>query len=192
MSEGAEFAEFMRRVRAGDEDAAAELVQRYRPQIERVIRINLTDPRLRTRFGVSDIFQTVFKDFFFRIATDRYEIESSADLVNLLCAAAKNRVIHHAKMNRAERRDVGRVVQSAVEDLNVVSRDATTSSVISAREVFEKCRERLSEEELHLVKLRQEDWSWEEIGREVGKTADAARMQHDRAILRVRKDLGLE
>jgi hypothetical protein len=41
------FRELIRRVRAGDQDAAAELVRQYEPTIRRVVRVRLTDTRLR-------------------------------------------------------------------------------------------------------------------------------------------------
>src|SRR5438093_23624 len=41
MSEDLSFPELVRRVRAGDEDAAAELVRRYEPAIRRSIRLRL-------------------------------------------------------------------------------------------------------------------------------------------------------
>src|SRR4051794_4681777 len=40
------FAEFLSRVRAGDESAAAELVQQYEPLLRREVRMRLTDPSL--------------------------------------------------------------------------------------------------------------------------------------------------
>jgi hypothetical protein len=40
------FLEFLRRVRAGDPEAAAALVRDYEPVIRREARLRLTDPRL--------------------------------------------------------------------------------------------------------------------------------------------------
>jgi hypothetical protein len=37
------FADFIRRLRAGDEGAAAELVRRYEPHIRRIVRLHLMD-----------------------------------------------------------------------------------------------------------------------------------------------------
>ena len=43
MSEGLSFEELLRRVRAGDQAAARELVQRYEPTIRRAVRFRLSD-----------------------------------------------------------------------------------------------------------------------------------------------------
>jgi hypothetical protein len=44
------FAEFIRRIRAGDDQAARELVERYEPVIRREVRLRLRDLRLASRF----------------------------------------------------------------------------------------------------------------------------------------------
>src|SRR5262245_914953 len=50
MSDDASFQDLIRRVRGGDDAAAAELVRRYEPAIRRVVRLRLTDARLRRAF----------------------------------------------------------------------------------------------------------------------------------------------
>jgi RNA polymerase sigma-70 factor (ECF subfamily) len=46
MSEPPPFADFLRRIRAGDEQAAAELVRQYEPLIRREVRLQIDDRRL--------------------------------------------------------------------------------------------------------------------------------------------------
>jgi hypothetical protein len=46
MSDDTAFAGFMRRVRARDEQAAPELVERYEPVIRCEVKVRLRDPRL--------------------------------------------------------------------------------------------------------------------------------------------------
>src|SRR5262245_23610315 len=57
---GPSFDELMRRVRAGDEQAAADLVRRYEPAIRRAVRVRLRDPQLRRLLDSIDICQSVF------------------------------------------------------------------------------------------------------------------------------------
>jgi hypothetical protein len=49
------FAGFIRRSRAGDEQAARELVERYEPVIRREVKMRLRDPRLYRRLDWTDI-----------------------------------------------------------------------------------------------------------------------------------------
>jgi RNA polymerase sigma-70 factor (ECF subfamily) len=46
MAEPASFQDLIRRIRAGDPEAAAELVRRYEPTIRRAVRVRLVDARL--------------------------------------------------------------------------------------------------------------------------------------------------
>ena len=53
------FQVLLRRVRAGDEQAARELVRRYEPAIRRAARIRLVDTRLNRLLDSMDICQSV-------------------------------------------------------------------------------------------------------------------------------------
>jgi hypothetical protein len=50
MSESTAFPDFIRRIRASDDQAARELVERYEPVIRCEVRLRLRDPRLYSRF----------------------------------------------------------------------------------------------------------------------------------------------
>src|SRR5262245_23788772 len=78
------FAEFLRRIRAGDEAAAAEFVRLYEPLIRREVRMRLTDPAVYRLVGASDICQSVLLSFFTRAAAGQYDLRAPADLVRLL------------------------------------------------------------------------------------------------------------
>ena len=59
-----ELIQLLTRLRAGDEEAAVELVRRYELAIRVAIRTNLSDPRLRRQFDSLDVCQSVFASFF--------------------------------------------------------------------------------------------------------------------------------
>jgi hypothetical protein len=50
MSESTAFPDFIRRIRAGDDQVARELVERYEPVIRCEVRLRLRDSRLYSRF----------------------------------------------------------------------------------------------------------------------------------------------
>src|SRR5689334_8009854 len=68
------FRKLIRRVRAGDQDAATELVRQYEPAIRRVVRVRLTDTRLRAALDSMDVCQSVLATFFVRAALGQYEL----------------------------------------------------------------------------------------------------------------------
>ena len=100
------FAEFLRRVRAGDERAAVEFVRRYEPVLQLEIRLRLTDPKLRRLLEPDDLFQSVLKSFFVRAASGQYDLDSPAELLALLRAMARNKVTKQARNHRTLRHDV--------------------------------------------------------------------------------------
>ncbi len=92
----ATFADFLRRVCAGDESAATELVQRYEPALRLEVQLRLTDPKLRRLLDPADLCQSVLKSFFIRAATGQFELDSQEKLVALLRAMARNKIAHEA------------------------------------------------------------------------------------------------
>jgi hypothetical protein len=59
MADDTTFADFLRRIRAGDEQAAAELVHRYEAAVRLAVRMRLGDARLRRVLDSMDVCQSV-------------------------------------------------------------------------------------------------------------------------------------
>jgi RNA polymerase sigma factor (sigma-70 family) len=192
MSDGGTFAEFLRRVRAGDDQAAAELVRRYEPVIRVVVRTRLGDPRLRRVLDSMDLCQSVLASFFVRAAAGQYDLRQPEQLVQLLAAIARNKVAYQARRQRAGPRDVRRDVPLAAGEWDVAGAEPSPSRVASGRELLAEFRRRLSDEERRLADLRAEGRGWAEIAAVLGGTAPARRMQLARARDRVAQEMGLE
>jgi RNA polymerase sigma factor (sigma-70 family) len=186
------FLHLMQRLRVGDEAAAVELHSLYAEQLQRIVRVRLTQPGLRRQMDSIDICQSVFADFFVRTALGQYEPKSPAELLRLLAAMARHRLIYHAKKQKAARRDVRRVEAGAVEDLSLAGGGSTPSQIVSARELLQQCQNKLSEEERSLLDMRRSGRGWSEIAQEIGKSAEAVRKQFERTIKRVSGELGIE
>src|SRR5262245_64094636 len=105
MPDDSSFQHLIRRVRAGEQDAAAELVRRYEPAIRRVVRMRLTDPRLRRAFDSMDVCQSVLGSFFVRAALGQYDLDDSDQLLKLLTQMARHKLTDQTRRERAERRD---------------------------------------------------------------------------------------
>src|SRR5215472_3345414 len=109
MSETAAFAEFIRRIRAGDDQAARELVRLYEPVIRREVRLRLRDLRLASRFDSTDICQSVMASFFVRAAAGQYELEQPDQLLRLLVVMTRHKLIQQVRRHSADRRDYRRL-----------------------------------------------------------------------------------
>ncbi len=191
MAEDLSFVELVRNVRTGDESASAELVRRYEPAIRIAVRARLTAPGLRRLFDSMDICQSVFANFFSRVTAGEYEFDKPERLIQLLATMARNRVTDHALQQRAARRDYRRTERTA-DDRQFVDPGPSPSDEVSARELVEVFRSRLSADERYLADQRESGRPWGEIAGEVGGKPDARRVQLERAINRVTRELRLE
>ena len=102
-----ELSEFLRRIQAGDDGAARELLNRYEAEVRLVVRRQL--PRLlRSRFDSLDFLQSVWGSFFRRMRTAPTEFEDSRHLVAFLARAAKNKVIDEYRRAASRKQNMHR------------------------------------------------------------------------------------
>jgi RNA polymerase sigma-70 factor (ECF subfamily) len=186
------FAEFLRRIRAGDESAAVELVRRYEPALRLEIRLRLRDPRLRRLLEPADVCQSVLKSFFLRAALGQFDLDSPEKLLALLRAMARNKVVQQVRRHKAQRRDLDRAVSLDAGAPLVPAAEPSPSRVAMGRELWEAFRARLTTEERRVAELRSQGREWAEIARELGGTAQARRKQLARAVDRAARELGLD
>jgi RNA polymerase sigma-70 factor (ECF subfamily) len=186
----ATFADFLRRVCAGDETAAAELVQRYEPALRLEVQLRLTDPKLRRLLDPADLCQSVLKSFFIRAAAGQFELDSQEKLLALLRTMARNKVAFEARKQKALRRDLRRDVSLGEGEL--LATDPSPSRLAIGRELLDALQSRLSAEERRMADLRSAGREWAEIAAELGGTAQARRKQLARAVKRVSQELGLD
>src|SRR6516164_7885076 len=121
MSDQPAFTDFLRRIRAGDEQAALEMVRRYEPLIRRQVRLQLEDRRLCRLFDSMDVCQSVLKSFFFRTAAGEYDLDTPEQLQRLLVTMAKNKLASAARSQHRRRRDQRRVAADGQEQLEGVA-----------------------------------------------------------------------
>ena len=190
MSDETAFSGFIRRVRAGDEHAARELVDRYEPVIRREVKMRLRDPRLYRRLDWMDICQSVMASFFVRAASGQYDLDQPDQLLRLLVVMTRHKLSKQERRHRAEKRDYRLAEDRDPEYLEgKPGADPTPSRLVAGRELLEAFRGRLSEEERMLADLRGEGCEWTAIAARVGGTAQARRMQLARAVRRVERQL---
>jgi RNA polymerase sigma-70 factor (ECF subfamily) len=185
------FADFLARVRAGDEAAAAELVRQYEPLIRREIRMRLTDPSLLRLVSASDICQSVLLSFFVRAAAGQYELDNPQDLLVLLLRMARNKIASQARKVRSRPADARREAAGSVEQLELVVQAPPPPRTVLASDLLREVLQRLPAEERGLADLRARGLTWPQVSAEVGGTAEARRKQLARALDRILGQLGL-
>src|SRR5215469_4235077 len=137
MPESTAFPDFIRRVRAGDDQAARELVERYEPVIRCEVRLRLRDPRLYSRFDWTDICQSVMASFFVRAASGEYDLQQPDQLLRLLVAMTRHKLANQRRLHRRQKRDCRRL--EAVDPADLAGRSAAAPSpsrLVAGRELL--------------------------------------------------------
>jgi RNA polymerase sigma-70 factor (ECF subfamily) len=189
MPEDTSFPDFLRRLRAGDEQAAVELVRRYEPLIRCEVRLRMTDPRLGRLLDSVDVCQSVLASFFIRAAAGQYDLGRSEDLLRLLVRMARNKVASQARRQRARPADRARAEAGDLEAVGAAEPDP--GRVAAGRELLEEVRRRLDPEERRVADLRSQGRPWPEVAAELGGTPEGRRKQLARALDRIAGELGL-
>jgi RNA polymerase sigma-70 factor (ECF subfamily) len=185
------FPDLMARMRGGDARAAEDLFRQYESQVRLEVRLRLRDPRLRRLVDEADVCQSVMLSFFVRARLGEYDVEGPGELMRLLAGIARNKVAAQARRHSAGRRDFRRAEGLAGADATIAPGDSP-SQVVANAELLGAIRGRLSAEEHRMAELRVDGRSWAEVAEELGGSADARRVQFQRAVSRVSRELGLE
>ncbi|MGH7136307.1 MAG: RNA polymerase sigma factor [Pirellulales bacterium] len=191
MADDPDFADFLRRIRDGDDRAAEELVRRFEPLIRREVRMRIGDKRLRRAFDSVDVSQSVLANFLSQAATGRYELEGPEQLMRLLMTMTRHRLVSRARRERRLVRDVRRVAAEPGILEGVADPRPSPSEIVSRQEEWELLKRSLSDEELEIVDLRLAGRSWDEIATRLGGTGPARRMQLSRGLDRLERRIGV-
>jgi len=185
------FVDYVTRLRAGDQIALEELVERYAPVIRLEARMRLRSNHLRAVLDSMDICQSVLKSFFLRAAAGQFDIDRPEDLRRLLVKMACNKSLEAARKEYADKRDARRSV-SLGDEAHQIAGDDDPVGEVEWQELLMRGRQMLTADERRIAEGRSAGQSWEELAASLGGTADGLRMQLARAQDRVAAALGLE
>ena len=187
------FHTLIRRVRAGDGEAATQLVREYEPEIRRAVRVRLTDPRLHRILDSVDVCQSVLANFFVRAAAGQFDLERPEQLLKLLVTMARNKLVDQARKQQAQRRDQRRVQAAGADALEAVAdKQPGPSRIVAGKELLAKVHGQLPEPERRLAEHRASGRDWADIAAQVGGSPEALRKRLARALDRVIQELGLD
>jgi RNA polymerase sigma-70 factor (ECF subfamily) len=187
-----DFDQLLAQLRQGSEEAAAELVQTYEPEVRRFIRFRLTTPEMRRFVDSLDVSQSVLAKFFVQLEKGAVDVSCPNQLRKLLLTMARNKIYDLARSQRAEKRDGRRIEQISPTDLNHLQGAAESSSPhLAASELIDTLRQQLTKDERYLVDQRLQDRPWEELAKELNATSEALRKRMTRALDRAASLIGL-
>jgi RNA polymerase sigma-70 factor (ECF subfamily) len=182
--------------RAGSREALGEALQAYRAYLLLIAQQEL-DPELRAKGGASDLVQETFIDAQRLLGT--FEGTTDAPWAAWLRELLLNNLADFVRRYRAtEKRRVSREIGQSPGDSKVDRGEAiagtpTPSVTAMAAEqtaALERALDRLPEDYRGVLLLRYEgDLSFDEIGRRLGRSANAARKLWLRALRRLEQEL---
>ena len=179
------FADLIRRARAGEPDAAVELLDRFEPEVRTMVRVRLPKA-LRNRFDSMDFVQAVWASVL-TVGPAEPAPASFADesqFRGFLAGVARNKIFEeHRRQTRTKKYDIGReerlYVRKGASDIprDVPGSEPTPSENVQAVDRLGQLVEGRTEQEAEIINLRRDGLTYEEIAAKIGL--------HERSVRRV-------
>jgi RNA polymerase sigma-70 factor (ECF subfamily) len=179
MDDESTFRALLHDLRAGRDEAAKQIVDRYTSALVAVAR-RQSGAKLARRVDPDDIVQSVYRSLFVRIPQGQYELGSGEDLWKLLVTMTLNKVRRAAKFHHAARRDISleqsRGSGSAACPEGLTAADEPDPA--EAAQLVDEVQAFLSKLPLRdrpIVELRLQGYSSAEISHETGRAERSVR-----------------
>jgi RNA polymerase sigma-70 factor (ECF subfamily) len=157
--------------RAGDPEAARQLVDQYLDRLVAVARRRISQ-RLASRVDPEDIVQSVFRTFFFRAKDGQFKIKDQDDLCKLLMRITVHKVLRQVEFHTAGKRDANLETEQGnrtVERMHeLLAREPTAEAQVEFLDQLEKFLTGLSPKERKILELRMNGHTDREIAVQLG------------------------
>jgi len=170
------FANVIRRARAGDAAATAQLLSQFEPEVRTMVRVRL--PRaLRNQFDSMDFVQAIWKSVFTgdTAGPDATTFADESQFRGWLAGVARNKVFEeHRRQTRTKKYDIGReerfYVRKGEREVprDVAGSDPTPSENVQAGDRLDQLVEGRTAEEAEIILLRRQGLTYEEIAAKIG------------------------
>jgi RNA polymerase sigma factor (sigma-70 family) len=181
------FSQLWCRLQAGDQKAAAQIVERLRPGVLQLAGRLLRAFGLKRLYDAEDACQWVLGNFLSPALHDSIPITGYSGAEKYIYVMTRNHVLDLARHHQPECEF--RKEHPASEPSVLASIPGSGDDPVEAAyhlEILEHIQEGVPEEDWQLLLSRFMDKSWQEIAAEHDTTADAVRMRFARLVERVR------
>lgn len=163
----------MQRLRAGDDQAAREVYDRFAAQLTRLARSRLAHP-LRAKLDAEDVIQSVFRSFFVRQRQGDWKLDTWSDLERLLAVITLHKCGTQVARFQAQRRAAARELPlSAARDVpqgcGNLCREPSPEEVAMLEELLGRLVKILHPLDATILLLRLDGHSAAEISLRVGR-----------------------
>ena len=104
---------WLRRLEAGDADAAQPLYQHFCTRLHALARRRIP-ANIRTVYDHDDAAASAFNSLFLCLKAGRYQLQDRTDIWRLLLTIAERKIAHRIRDELCDKRDIRRVVQNSV------------------------------------------------------------------------------
>lgn len=184
--------ELIARARAGDQEAATELFNRFARRLGRLAATRL-DGLVRRRVDPEDVVQSAYRSFFVRLNDGQFALSQWDEVWALLARITLRKCGRKSEHARAARRDATREValSSSADDScgawQPTARDPTPEEALALAETVESLLTGFDEQEQEIVGLRLQAYSEREISTQVGRSERTVRRVLERLRRRVER-----
>jgi hypothetical protein len=185
-----DFSRLLTRLRCHDENALADLMRCYEPDVCRMLEARLRHCPLGRIVDPSDIWQAVLLRFYQRASDGRFDLPDSEHLLHLLQTMASNELRDQSRWLHRGRRDVDRQQAGERALAGISDAHATPAQVAEDHDLFEYALHHLRGKERNLVVGWSEGKDWDELAAQCKGTPEAARKCVTRAVTRLARQLG--
>jgi RNA polymerase sigma-70 factor (ECF subfamily) len=173
MSRDPSFDDVMDRLRAGDQEAAREIFQRFAGRLIGLAYERL-DRLVRTKVDPEDVVQSVFKSFFIRYIEGRFDLGDWDSLWGLLVCITLRKCGREIKHFHGPHHDVRRELSvaegEAIGGWDVLAREPTPAEAVMLADTVEQFLRDLAPRERRVLELRLQGCTVPEISAEVDRT----------------------
>lgn len=162
-------AQLVELVRAGDEQAATELFQRYVERLTALAAAHMS-AKLARRLDPEDVVQSACRSFFLKARAGRYILEHSGDLWRLLVGITLHKLQHQAEHHTAKKRSLAKERSpvsgdsSALGPLDLaLARDPSPLEAVALADEVERLMARLEPHHRPILELRLQGHNLDEI-----------------------------
>jgi RNA polymerase sigma-70 factor (ECF subfamily) len=159
--------------RAGDQEAARQLFDRYVTQLVALARRRISQ-RLASRVDAEDIVQSVFRTFFHRAREGQFQIEDPDDLCKLLARITVHKTLRQVAYHKRAKRDAcmeaGQGDGESDHLMAVLASEPTPEETTALLDQMEHFLSKLRPEDRRILEMRMEGYSNVEIASHLGIT----------------------
>ena len=158
-------------LRADDQEAARQLVDRYLDRLVALARRRISQ-RLASRVDPEDVVQSVFRTFFCHAKEGKFQIKDQDDLCKLLIRITVHKVLKQVEHHTARKRDAHMETEQGNRTLErmqeLLSKEPSPEAQVMFLDQLEHVISQLGSTPRRILEMRMQGYSEKEIAAEMG------------------------